>query len=420
MPKSEIIHQRSKRLAILAVGIIAVFAVAIITTVGLTTHALVQNKGLKDDLQSLQAKQQELVEKLAMLEANEIKVKEIVSLLQTQIEGIGSQVKGITESLKLLQSAMPSFMIYVSNIAARFALTKDRIVDISRKWASGIVDEKILDIFNFTIPCSPDCNFKNAEPKDCSLNEEKQIVSMIYDIKPTPKDVMLMKSDPFVIYSIKNNSSVVCPIKYIGPEDVVYSSKLDCVIALPTSSSSSQNLVIVPNIDSCRTQMPANLTAKYWKAENCENKHKITIEDIVQIKQIADNNYVYCGGFDINVYNRTLSCPPFVFALPTTASFSVDTLQYEAKQVIIESEIDLITTLYQRINFYLFPQIHEFDFKTLAQQVRKDINDIDFESLQNKFDYHTSIRAVDFVYIFSLICVIIVHHSLHSHSRLSN
>jgi hypothetical protein len=112
MPKSEIIHQRSKRLAILAVGIIAVFAVAIITTVGLTTHALVQNKGLKDDLKSLQAKQQELVEKLAMLEANEIKVKEIVSLLQTQIEGIGSQVKGITESLKLLQRAMPSFMIY--------------------------------------------------------------------------------------------------------------------------------------------------------------------------------------------------------------------------------------------------------------------------------------------------------------------
>jgi hypothetical protein len=154
--------------------------------------------------------------------------------------------------------------------------------------------------------------------------------------------------------------------------------------------------------------------------KNCENKHKITIEDIVQIKQIADSNYVYYGGFDINVYNRTLSCPPFVFALPTTASFSIDTLQYEAKQVIIESEIDLITPLSQRINFYLFPQIHEFDFETLAQQVRKDINDIDFESLQNKFDYHTSIRAVDFFYIFSLICVIIVHHSLHSHSRLSN
>jgi hypothetical protein len=38
----------------------------------------VQNKGLKDDIQSLQARQQELVEKLATLEANEIKVKEIV------------------------------------------------------------------------------------------------------------------------------------------------------------------------------------------------------------------------------------------------------------------------------------------------------------------------------------------------------
>jgi archaellum component FlaC len=85
--------------------------------------------------------------------------------LQTQIEGVGSQVKEISESLKLLQSAVPSFMIYVSNIAARFALTKDRIVDISRKWTSGILDEKILDLFNFSIT------------KDCSLSLMTSLLS---------------------------------------------------------------------------------------------------------------------------------------------------------------------------------------------------------------------------------------------------
>jgi phosphopantetheine adenylyltransferase len=65
MPKGDVIHQRPKRLAFLSAGIIAVLAVAITTIIGLTTHALVQNKGLKEDLQSLQTRQQELVEKLA-------------------------------------------------------------------------------------------------------------------------------------------------------------------------------------------------------------------------------------------------------------------------------------------------------------------------------------------------------------------
>jgi hypothetical protein len=404
MPQAEIVLQRQKRLAILAVGIIAIFAVAVSTTVGLATHALIENKGLKENLQTLQTKQQELAERLAHLQENEFKVKKIVSLLQSQIEGIGSQVRGISESLKLLQSALPSFMIYVSNIAARFALTRDRLFDISRKWKTGVVDEKLLDIWNFTIPCFPDCDLKGAEPKDCSLNEEKQIVSMIFDIKSTPKDVVLMNADPFVIYSVKENSSIVCPIRYTGPSEVIYSSKLDCVVALPTSSA--QNLIIVPNLDSCRNQMPANLTAKYWRPETCENKHTLVIEDVVQIKQVADNNYIYCENFDIKVYERSLECPPFVFALPTTASFSIDTLRYEAKEVLVEGEIDLITPLSQRINFHLFPNIYDFDFDTLAQEVRKEIQNIDFESIQSHESLSSGLRYIDYVYIFAVAILI--------------
>jgi hypothetical protein len=398
MPKSEIVLKRQKRLAFLAVGIIAVIAIAITTTVGLSTHAILQNKGIKEEIESIQAKQQELIERLANLEENHLRVKKIVALLQTQIEGIGSQVKGLTESLKLLQNSLPSFMIYVSNIAARLALTRDKITDISRKWKSNVVDEKILEIFNFTNPCLPDCDLRYAEPRDCSLNEEKQLVSMIFDIKNTPKDVILMEADPFTLYSIKTNSSVVCAKRYSGAKTVVYSSKSDCVVSLPTSEA-AQNLVVVPNLSSCRRQMPANITAKYWKANSCENKHKLVIEDIVQIKQIADNNYIYCESFDINVYNRSLSCPPFVFSLPVTAGFTIDALHYEAKEVIVESEIDLITPISQRINFHIFPQIHNFDFESLALEVRQDLKDMKIDPMKGITDSHSSLRFIDFVYL---------------------
>jgi hypothetical protein len=56
MPKQDIVLKRQKRLTLLAAGIIGIFAVAITTTVGLTTHAIIQNKGLKEKIQVIQEK----------------------------------------------------------------------------------------------------------------------------------------------------------------------------------------------------------------------------------------------------------------------------------------------------------------------------------------------------------------------------
>jgi archaellum component FlaC len=147
--------------------LIAVFSVAVTTTVGVSTTALVKNANVKSSLETLQAKQEEMLERISTLEDNYEKVKKIISLLQSEIEGIGYQVKGITDSLKLLQNNLPSFMIYVSHLAARLTVTHDRLFDVGRKWKIGVVDEKILEIFNFSLPCTPHCNMNFAEPKHC-------------------------------------------------------------------------------------------------------------------------------------------------------------------------------------------------------------------------------------------------------------
>ncbi|CAM6032161.1 unnamed protein product, partial [Sphagnum compactum] len=90
-----------------------------------------KNANVKSNLQTLQAKQEEMLERISRLEDNQERVKKIISLLQSEIEGIGYQVKGITDSLKLLQSNLPSFMIYISHLAARLTVTHDRLFDIS-------------------------------------------------------------------------------------------------------------------------------------------------------------------------------------------------------------------------------------------------------------------------------------------------
>ena len=134
---------------------------------------------------------------MVKLEDNQLKVKNKMTLLQKEVEGVGYQVKMITDALKLLHTYLPNFMIYVSHLSARFTVTNDIINEIATNWKDGKVDHKMLDLFNFSLPCSPDCNLKLAEPRDCILNEDKRIINIIFDIKSTNPNVSIMTADSF-------------------------------------------------------------------------------------------------------------------------------------------------------------------------------------------------------------------------------
>ena len=81
------------------------------------------------------------------------------------------------------------------------------------------------------------------------------------------------------------NKTKLCPRIYIGPTDVIYDEKSDCVTALPTSQQSFLNLVLSSDQTDCQNPNPANMRAKYWKSLVCEEKHHLIPEDLVQIKQ---------------------------------------------------------------------------------------------------------------------------------------
>jgi hypothetical protein len=225
---------------------------------------------------------------------------------------------------------------------------------------------------------------------------------MVFDIKSTQSNVSIMNADPFTLYPRHNGSSTLCPISYNGPKNVVYDQKLDCVIVLPTSANTVNNLVVVPNFDSCQTLLPSNITQKYWKAEKCENKHSITVEDIVQIKQVGENNYLYCDSFKINVYNRTIDCPSFVFGLPVTTPFTIGSLRYEAKETEIDSEISFTASVSQRITFHLMPNLHDFDFESIAERVMHEVNSMNISFRRFSHPTDSTHRAIDYI-LFTLI-----------------
>jgi hypothetical protein len=142
-------------------------------------------------------------------------------------------------------------MVNVSNIAGRFILTRDKINDIARNWKLNIADHKILEIFNFSLPCNEECPINLAEPREFILDVERDIVNIVFDVKAVKLGVDLLKADPFIFFSRENNGTNVCLVVYKGPNSVMYDSKTDCVIPLPATTDLHNNLALAPNFETC-------------------------------------------------------------------------------------------------------------------------------------------------------------------------
>ena len=385
--------QRKKRLAIVAIGIIAFIIITVVAVIGVTAKAIADSHSNTQEIDSLKAKQIEAFERTKTLEENQIKIKEIITLLQDQVDGLGNKIQALTQSIQIFKDVVPHFVVYVAHIASKLSIAKEKLIESDRSWKDGKVNPKLLELFNITLPCWPECDLKFAEPRECLHNEEKRTIQLMFDIKSNKRNVSILTADPFTLYSIENKT-YLCQIKYTGPSSVVYNEKNDCIIPLPTAPYTLNNLVVMPKTDKCQNNLPHNFTHKYWKFERCEQRHFISPDEVVQIKAVGDNNHIFCNGFKINLYNRTIDCPDFVFALPITTSFSIGSLNYETNDITIHTDLSFAPDLSQRVNFQLMPDLHNLEFKDLSKKVRSEINGLiipehydNWEFASNKYGY---------------------------------
>ena len=368
---------RTKRLVIAAIALVAVVVVTVASVIGISAYSFVTNRQMSENIEHLKKNQLKLLEATKSFEDNQARVKEIISILQDQVEGIGNQVEGLTESLKIFQNVIPNFAIYVAFVASRLAIAKEKLIDINRSWSNNAIDPQIMELFNFTLPCEPDCDIRLAEPRACHHNEGERAIELMFDVKIIERNTTILSADPFTIFDIKNTTHI-CPIKYHGPKEVIFHDDTQCVLPLPTSPYKLNNIIVMPKFKTCQTT-PTNLTQKYWKPEACYDIQHLSVEDIVQIKAVGEYNYIYCNGFNLELYNRSILCPEFVFALPITTSFRIGTLSYQSNDMSVETDVSFASELSQRVNFMLMPDLHKIDFKELAKKVRSDIENINID-----------------------------------------
>jgi hypothetical protein len=89
----------------------------------------------------------------------------------------------------------------------------------------------------------------------------------------------------------------------------------------------------MPGSAKCQRNLPESIVKRYWKVDHCTEKDVIVDEEIIQVKTSEKYNYMYCYSLKINIYNRTLDCPEYVFAIPSNATFSINTITYESTLV---------------------------------------------------------------------------------------
>jgi hypothetical protein len=188
-------------------------------------------------------------------EQNQMRIKHILRELQSQVNELVVAVRDITATLAYFQDTIPKAIHIVSNLAARLLLTKYRLYDVSLKWKEGIVDQKILEIFNITLPY--DCDLSLAQPKSCRIDEIRLMVSIEFEVHSKRNNTSIMEADPFTLYISKSDN--LCAINYFGPRIVVYDSKNDCVTALHQITKENRNLILMPSSAKCQKNLPESM-----------------------------------------------------------------------------------------------------------------------------------------------------------------
>ena len=403
--------ERDKRVAILAIGLGVLLTIAVSSIIGISSTALSQSQSAHTELETIRKNNEILLNRVKLLSENEIKLKSVLSHLQGEISDIRNDVYQIKEAITKLKWHTPAAISYATTIASKLILYKDRIKDISRNWKKGVVDPKILEIFNFTLNCQDECPLEYAIPQSCTIDRERQILSFTFDVKNIQKDVVLLEADPFSLVHRDNNGSTICTLSWIGPQYILYSRKSDCIVPINKKVYSLHDLQILPSFENCDNPLDANITSKYYKVEKCIDKNPIQVTDIFELKNVGNQNFLYCPSLVIHIYDRDLTCPLYPFSIPTDVSFSIGNLQYRSNSFKVSSKLSYEPALSLRANIYLVPELNKLNYdQFINEKLIAEINsipDVEIPSLGNQL-INDRVEPVDVILFIIFICLLIV------------
>ena len=396
--------QREKRVAALAIGIIGVITVAVSAIIALASSAFVQANSAKAEIADLKGVNEAMMRRLSETQTNEVRLKELIEILQQETKIVSSELSQTKTILNDLIDTLPRAVSIISNIIARLVTFRENLQTVSRSWRTGKLDPILLDLFNITIPCGKMCPLEMANPVECLIDTEREVVSLTFDVKLLRPNTSLLEADPFTLYR-RHTGSDICSIVYKGPQALIYDNVEQCVITHPHTSLRSSNLVLIPDQGGCQSPSPKNLTNNYWEAAQCFTNAELRPTDIVQVKSSGLENIIYCETLNITVFNRTLTCPALPFPIPSNIQFAIGDLNYRAQTISQEASPPFEASLSTRVNVHLMPEMHNFEFDSLLDKFNETLEHTDGINLGYRPPIYS--HFVEYFAVIFIVCVVV-------------
>lgn len=213
------------------------------------------------------------------------------------------------------------------HLMSQFSLKQHQIRNTKRMWKQGIVSEEFLDIFNAKLSCGESCPIHLAQPIECRLKTENQLILKVLTPMENP-DLAVMESFSFDFLVI--NNGMYCRQKYVGPSRYIMSRKGKCVVRSNYNDEEARLGFISLQTDyRCLKDFePQHL----FNLTECNNSSYANFESFVQVKYLNGNFYAYCPGLNISINGITKKCSESVMVLPYRTEFSINNQTFSINQ----------------------------------------------------------------------------------------
>lgn len=293
----------------------------------------------------------------------------------------------------------------ISYITSRLTTGKSIIKEAQRQWKHGNVYGPFLDYFNLTLPCGDSCPTKFAKTGKCELSEEKDKIFLDLTIPIINQSMILLEADPFKMMLRKGNQT--CAVKYNGPNFVVLSLKDSCVHTVNVRDASKHDLIYAPYGD-CTNHNGQSEQSKYFIVDDCVDSYPHDQNNFVQVKAHHEQYHIYCPESSIEIDGRTQPCPSSVFSVPINTNFRINSINFVASQITLDTKESWDPLLTMKTNWQLNPSINwgelgfgEHDMTTLEM----------FKPLETRSNYNfwASTISIGFAALILLLVIALAY-----------
>lgn len=296
-----------------AIAAVAIVVVGVPAIVGMVKSIINSNR-----IDTLEAAQEQLAEKLKDLQAQ-------VNLNREQLNKLTENFNRAILNLESLQvdhdelvTKLPGFSYAISYITTRLQMGEDILKESIRMWRRGKVNPRLMDYLGLVLECGDSCPLEKAIPRSCRMENSGNRVHMQFTVPVINKSLIVVEAEPFTL--MKKEINRTCTLMYNGPKHAIVSPNDSCVFSVPARHLGPDDVLLAPRT-ACKSNEATDQETKYFFEASCAPTRQDTHLDFVQVKQFYNKFKIYCPGSTLTIGGRTMSCPENVFILPIEVGF---------------------------------------------------------------------------------------------------